>query len=133
MAYMIDEMNRFLVKLNEMETRQGFFAQFEFLLHLLFENENIDQLMEIGQQISASTNKVKEKKEELSQLHLMIYGRLQQLIQLGRKEQVLKEEIPDELILGFIFNSVAIPRGEVPWDQWVKSIEEIIFYGMVKR
>lgn len=63
----------------------------------------------------------------------MIYGRLQQLIQLGRKEQVLKEEIPDELILGFIFNSVAIPRGEVPWDQWVKSIEEIIFYGMVKR
>ncbi|MBA4550335.1 TetR/AcrR family transcriptional regulator [Thermoactinomyces vulgaris] len=133
MAYMIDEMNRFLVKLNEMETRQGFFAQFEFLLHLLFENENIDQLMEIGQQISASTNKVKEKKEELSRLHLMIYGRLQQLIQLGRKEQVLKEEIPDELILGFIFNSVAIPRGEVPWDQWVKSIEEIIFYGMVKR
>lgn len=63
MAYMIDEMNRFLVKLNEMESRQGFFAQFEFLLHLLFENENIDQLMEIGQQISASTNKVKEKKK----------------------------------------------------------------------
>jgi TetR/AcrR family transcriptional regulator, repressor of fatR-cypB operon len=132
MSYMIDELKRFLVQLNELETRQGFLAQFDFLLHLLFETENIDQLIEIGRQISASTNKVKENKEELCRLHLKIYDRLRQWIRLGRKERVLKEEIPDELILGYIFHSVTIPRGEIPKEKWVQSIKEIICHGMVK-
>ena len=132
-SYMIYEMKQFLVHLNEIERRKGFFAQFDFLLDLLFQNNNIDQLIEIGRQISASTKKVKENKEELRKLHLKIYDRLHQWIQLGRKEGVLKEEIPDELILGFIFQSVAIPHREIPCEKWVKSIKEMICYGMVKH
>lgn len=90
-SYMIYEMDQFLVHLNEIDKRNGFFAQFEYLMDLVFQNDNIDQLIEIGRQVSSGSKKVKQNKEDLRKLHLKIYDRLHRWIRLGRKEGVLKD------------------------------------------
>ncbi|MBP1950183.1 hypothetical protein J2Z82_003140 [Virgibacillus litoralis] len=60
-----------------------------------------------------------------------MYSVLQSFIQQGRKEQLLNPSIKDELILGFIFQSVDIPNhSEIPQTEWVRSIKELISHGM---
>jgi AcrR family transcriptional regulator len=130
--YMIDDMNHFLNDLKVIEQYHGFIEQFDFLLNTILERKEINQMILIFAQIPTNTTeKVKQNQEVLFQLHQDMYRYLQSFIELGRKEEKLKSHIPDSLILGFIFQSVAIPNHfGVPHAKWVQSIKEIIKDGM---
>ncbi|GEL76741.1 TetR/AcrR family transcriptional regulator [Tenuibacillus multivorans] len=132
MEYMIYEMNIFLEDLTDIQRFHSFETQLEFLLELMFDNVEIQQLIEIGQQVPDNTSsKAKEHKERLDHLHLELYNSLQSFIQLGKDEQKIKEHLPDSLVLGFIFQAITIPNHYgVPHKEWVKSIKEIIRHGM---
>lgn len=130
-AYMIYEMNQFLHDLQEIETKQGFDEQFAFFMELIFSHYNIYHIMEIGQQIPMSTKRVKENKIQLDKLHLELYERMSHMIATGREEGKLRTDLPDGLILGYIFQSVAIPNHfDVPVDKWVWGIKELICHGI---
>lgn len=130
--YMIDDMNHFLNDLQAIEQHQGFTEQFDFLLNTILERKEINQMILIFAQIpNNTTEKVKRNQELLFQLHQNMYRYLQSFIELGRREQKLKSHLPDGLILGFIFQSVAIPNHfGVPHANWIQSIKEIIKDGM---
>jgi AcrR family transcriptional regulator len=130
--YMIDDMNHFLNDLKVIEQYHGFIEQFDFLLNTILERKEINQMILIFAQIPTNTTeKVKQNQEVLFQLHQDMYRYLQSFIELGRKEEKLKSHIPDSLILGFIFQSVAIPNHfGVPHAKWVQSIKEIMKDGM---
>lgn len=133
--FMLFEMNHFLTELKEIESHKGFEAQFNFLLELIFKNTTIPHLIELGRRIPVNGNKkVKENIENLEKLHLIMYHSLQSLITLGRQESRLQEDIPDPLILGFIFQSIMIPNHfGIPHSEWVGSIKRIIRHGMLKE
>lgn len=132
--YMLDEMDKFLLKLQKIEQYEGFQLQFNKLIELIFEHSEIHQIIIIALQIPANaTKKVKLNKAKLDVLHLDMYKHLQGFIHLGREEKKLKAHIPDGLILGFIFQTIAIPNHfGIPHTEWVKSIKEIISHGMFK-
>lgn len=132
--YMLDEMDKFLLKLQTIEQYDGFQLQFNKLIELIFEHSDIHQIIIIALQIPAnSTKKVKLNKAKLDAHHLDMYKHLQGFIKIGREEQKLKPHIADGLILGFIFQTIAIPNHfGIPHTEWVESIKEIISHGMFK-
>lgn len=130
--YMLFEMKHFLAELKEIAELDDFDRQFEFLFELIFRNSEIHQLIEIGRQIPSSLNeKVLNNTQELEKMHLEMYSYMQNFVTLGKAENKLKPHIPDALVLGIIFQSIAIPNHfGIQQDVWVQSIKEIISHGM---
>lgn len=133
-AFMIEEMKQSHEELQKIAQYEAFDDQFQFLIDFMFQNENLNKLIEIGMQIPNSTASVKKNKNILTQLRLDMYNHLQGFIVLGKKEKKIKSHIPDSIILGFIFQSVAIPNHfALPKDIWVNSIKELLCFGMFEK
>lgn len=130
--YMLYDMNQFMPNLERIHQTEGFKAKLDLLLHLMFENTDIQQLIEIGKRVPINRNeKVRKNRNDLDKLLLEMYDNLLSFIQEGKKEHYLKPNLPDGLMLGFIFQSIAIPNlYGVPHQEWVRSIKEIICHGM---
>jgi AcrR family transcriptional regulator len=133
--YMLYEMEQFLAELKDIESVDGFDAQFDFLINLIFKNSAIPHMIELGRRIPINGNqKVKENHEKLDKQHLNMYQHLQGFISLGRQELKLKETLPDPLILGFIFQTIMIPNHfGIPQSIWISSIKEMIRHGMLRN
>lgn len=131
--YMIYEMNLFLIELKDIEKVAGFDAKFEFLIDTFFKHSKIYQIIEIGQRIPVTINdQVRKNIESLRMLHLEMYRFLHSFIQLGKQEQKINEKIPEQVMLGYIFQSIAIPNHtQIPHDEWVSAIKEIISHGIM--
>jgi TetR/AcrR family transcriptional regulator, repressor of fatR-cypB operon len=129
--FMVYEMDHFLNDLNRIGEYRGFVAQFDFLIDIIFRDNTIPQLISVGQQIPVNNEKVKVNKAKINVLQLDMYKHLQAFISLGREEKILKPTIPDGLLLGMIFQTIAIPNHfNVPRSVWVESIKEILCHGM---
>ena len=130
--FMIYEMELFVHELKEIDNQNGFEEQFNFLIGLIFEKKDVHRLIGVAQHILASSDETASvNKEKLEKLPLEMYRCLQSFILLGKKEGKLKPHISDSLMLGFIFQSIAIPNHyRVPQDEWVNSIKELISHGM---
>jgi TetR/AcrR family transcriptional regulator, repressor of fatR-cypB operon len=130
--FMIDELKQYLNELQKINQYKGFDAQFDFLMNLIFKNMEIQQLIKMALQLQVNVNdKVRKNKETLDLLHLDMYKYLQDFIQLGREERRIKPHIPDDLVLGFIFQTITIPNHfGIPHSEWVASIKEILSHGM---
>ncbi|MFS0820633.1 TetR/AcrR family transcriptional regulator [Bacillus sp. 1P02SD] len=132
--YMLFKMEQFLHELKEINTIEGFHAQFDFLLNLMFKNPELHQLIEIGKRVPVDTNaKVKENIMRLEGYHLKMYQYVQGFVEAGKSENLLNTNIPEPLILGYIFQSIAIPNHfGIPHEVWVESIKQIICHGIYK-
>lgn len=130
--YMLFEMKHFLTELKEIAEMNDFDKQFDFLFELIFKNDKIQQIIAIGRQIPSSVSeKVSRNRQDLENMHLEMYGYMENFVKLGKAEKKLKSHIPDGLVLGFIFQTVVIPNHfGIPQDVWVQSIKEIISHGM---
>jgi TetR/AcrR family transcriptional regulator, repressor of fatR-cypB operon len=130
--FMLFEMQLFIGDLAQIENQGDFEAQFDFLMKLIFDKAEVHQLISVVQQMGSSSNdKAKVSKERLEKLPVEMYHYLQSFISLGKKEGKLKEHIPDSVMLGLIFQSIAIPNHfGIPKSVWVESIKEIISKGM---
>ncbi|MGY0693444.1 TetR/AcrR family transcriptional regulator [Virgibacillus sp. FSP13] len=130
--YTFFEMNQFLTDLKQIKHYHNFDTQFEYLLTIMFTHSKIRRILITANRILGTVNEsVKIKKEQLRDLHLEIYEHLKSFIRRGREENVLKEHIPDELILSFIFHSIEIPNQlSLAQEEWVQSVKELLSHGM---
>lgn len=75
--------------------------------------------------------KVQENINILEEKHLDMYSHLKRFIHLGRKEKKLKPHFPDEMILGFIFQTVNIPKQpDLSSEKWRDMLKEFLLRGM---
>ncbi|SFB13936.1 transcriptional regulator, TetR family [Lentibacillus halodurans] len=132
MDYMLYHMHQFMEDLRGIQEYNDFTAQFNFVIHLMYKHSKIHQILKASQHIPAKTNlKTKTSKERLDHMHHDMYTQLQELIEQGRKEKILKPDIPDELILVLIFQLVEIPNlSGVTREEWVEKVTEILSHGM---
>ncbi|WP_010678005.1 TetR/AcrR family transcriptional regulator [Bacillus timonensis] len=133
--YMLYKMEEFLQSLKEINSIDEFHAQFDFLLNLMFKNPELPHLIEIGKRVPVNINKkVKENKERLETYHIKMYHYLQGFIESGKKKQILNPNIPEPVVLGYIFQSIAIPNHfDIPYEVWVQSIKDMICHGILKE
>lgn len=133
--FLMYEMNRFLHEFQKLDKSGDFRTQFDSLIDFIFEQSNMNQVLEIIQEIPTNTTKrVTDNKNRLNEYHIDMYQQLQGLIDLGRKENVIKNHLPTAVLLGMTFQTIAIPNHfKIPQDQWVASIKEILIHGMLKQ
>ncbi|MFD2638091.1 TetR/AcrR family transcriptional regulator [Piscibacillus salipiscarius] len=133
--YMLYEMNKYLEELKEIHQFATFDEQLDFLLDVMFRNQELQKLIEMGRDIPVQDNeKAKLNHEKLEAKHLDLYNNLLSVVRLGQKQGKVRERIPEPLVLGFIFQSIVIPNHfGVPYEEWVKSIKDVIRHGMFKR
>lgn len=133
--FLMYEMNRFLHEFQQLDKSGDFRTQFDSLIDFIFEQSNMNQVLEIIQEIPTNTTKrVADNKNRLNEYHIDMYQQLQGLIDLGRKENVIKNHLPTAVLLGMTFQTIAIPNHfKIPQDQWVASIKEILIHGMLKQ
>jgi len=132
MDYMLYHMHQFMEDLKDIETYNGFTAQFNHLIRLMYRHSRIHQILKTSQYIPANANtKMKESKERLDRMHDDMYTQLQGFIERGRKEKILKPDIPADLILVFIFQLVEIPnRSNISREEWIEQVTRILSHGM---
>ncbi|SES00980.1 TetR/AcrR family transcriptional regulator [Psychrobacillus sp. OK032] len=133
--FLMYEMNRFLHEFHKLDKSGDFQTQFELLIDFIFEQSNMHQVLEIIQQIPANTTKrVENNKNRLNEYHIDMYQQLQGLIDLGRKENIIKNHLPTALLLGMTFQTIAIPNHfNISQEEWIASIKEVLIHGMLKK
>lgn len=129
--FMVYEMDHFLIELKEMDKHSDFEEKFDFFIIYIFEKTEIQQLIKIGQKMKTRSELTNVTKARLEKLPLNLYIYLQSFIERGKELGKLKPHLPNSLIIGFILQTVAIPNHyNIPQDEWVKAIKEIISQGM---
>lgn len=133
--FLMYEMNRFLNDFNELDKSGDFQTQFDLLIDFIFEQSNIHQVLEIIHQIPINTTKrVEDNKSRLSEYYVDMYKQFQGFIDLGRKENAIKSHLPTPVLLGMIFQTIAIPNHfGIPQVEWIASIKEILSHGMFNK
>ncbi|KAA0546066.1 TetR/AcrR family transcriptional regulator [Bacillus sp. BGMRC 2118] len=130
--YMVYEMDQFIKELERIHQFEGFEQQFDVLMEIIFNKQEVHQLIAIAQHIiNHNDEKLKEYKEKLEKLPLQMYLQLQTFIQVGKSSGKLKKTIPDSLMIGFILQSIAIPNHtRIPQSEWITYIKEMISQGL---
>lgn len=130
-AFMIYEMNQFMEKLKKIEDKGSFEQQFTYLMEIIFERSEIQELINLTMQVKATNKKTVENQSYFKDMRIDMYTCLKNFILLGKQEGKLNPALPDTMILGFIFQSVAIPNHfQLPRDQWVQSIIKMVNNGI---
>ncbi len=134
MDYMIYEMDRYVKELEKMDHTLMFEDQLDRLLKIIFQYKDIHQILGVAHQIQENgMESIAQKKSVLEKLHLDMYQCLSGFILKGKKEEILSDQVPNELILGFIFQSIAIPNHQqIPDEKWIALIKELICHGIIK-
>lgn len=130
--YMVDEMSKLVSEFENMDKSLAFLNQLDQLLNIIVDYKDIHQILGMAHQIQVNGSKtIVKKKEQLEKLHLDMYKILQGFIMQGKREKLLKEHLPNDLILGFIFQSINIPNHNGTANKlWINSIKEMVCYGI---
>lgn len=133
--YMDVEMNRFMEDLERIQQYPHFKEQLDYLLDVIFKYSKIHQILSLVFQIPTSdSSKVNETLHQLEVQHEKMYSYLNDFIQLGKREKLLKPEFPDHLILGFIFQTVNIPnQSKLPEQEWKDLVMKFLLDGMLVK
>lgn len=133
-TYMIKEMEDVLKKLEQIYQYSDFHDQFDYLLDLMAEKKDIQAILGFSYQIPKSINeKVAENKRLLEAKHQSMYRNLQQFVEFGKETGRFKQNFSNDLILGFIFQTMAIPNhSALPEGEWKASLKKMMSYGICK-
>lgn len=125
MDFMLHEMDKSVKDLLSIPAELSYLDQLDELLHSIFRSKDLHLLLGIAEIIS-TTNKphMQEKKEKLSAMHFNMYGPLMRIVQQGKKEGFVDADIPNDLVLGFIFQSINIPNHS--------QMDEVQFFNFTK-
>ena len=133
--FLVYEMNRFLLGFSELDKSGDFQTQFSLVIDFIFKHSEIHQILEIINQIpKKSSHRDQSNQTKLNTYYIDMYKQFQGLIEQGKKEQVIKSHLSDAIILGMIFQTIAIPNHfGIPKDEWIASIREILSEGMFQK
>ncbi|WP_419960896.1 TetR/AcrR family transcriptional regulator [Psychrobacillus sp. BM2] len=133
--FLMYEMNHFLQGFSELDKTGDFQTQLYLVIDFIFSHSEIHQVVEIINQIpKKSSDRDLSNQTQLNTYYINMYKQFQGLIEQGKKEQVIKSHLSDAIILGMIFQTIAIPNHfGIPNDEWIASIKEILSDGMFKK
>lgn len=130
--FMVVEMEGFMKELKKISSFPSFTSQLDYLIEVISRYNKIHQILSLVFRIQDKTNENVEKNLELlHQYHLHMYRELDEFIEAGKKNNFLKQTIPNQVLLGFIFQAISIPNhGNISDEDWITSIKELIYHGI---
>jgi AcrR family transcriptional regulator len=109
--FMLGEMKKTVESFSSIPKELPFLEKIELLLKKIMEYKDLHLILGMQEVISTKDAPLLEgKKQQLSGMHLELYMPLIHLVQQGKIEGYIEMDMPNELILGFIFQSISIPN-----------------------
>ncbi|WP_379971327.1 TetR/AcrR family transcriptional regulator [Ectobacillus sp. sgz5001026] len=135
MDFMLEEMNEIVEEIGRIDSEATFIEQLDQLIHKIFQYKDLHQMLGAASQIdSRGMNTIIKKKEKLEQLHFGMYRPLQGIIERGKKEGFLVDSLSNEMIIGFIFQTIDIPNHTgVPADTFMQAVKQMILHGISNK
>ncbi|PGL71035.1 TetR/AcrR family transcriptional regulator [Bacillus sp. AFS055030] len=133
--FMIEEMNNVLISFKTIPEEQTFLEKIDLLLKKIFMYKDLHLILGMQDIIpTKDAPHLENKKKKLSLMHRELYMPLVHIIQQGKKEGFIEMEIPNELLLGFIFQSISIPNHSGLDDEKLMDyIRNLILSGVIKN
>lgn len=75
--------------------------------------------------------KVEEALADLKRDHVLLYERISRLIEEGKIERAIRDDIETAVIAGMIFNAIQVPNVmQISEEKWSEKVLEILFNGI---
>jgi TetR/AcrR family transcriptional regulator, repressor of fatR-cypB operon len=133
--FMLDEMNHTLKSFSSIPEELPFLEKIDLLLQKIFKYKDLHSILGIQEGISTkNAPHLEAKKNQLSLMHRELYQPLMHLVQQGKSEGYMDMDMPNELLLGFIFQSIAIPNHSgMDTEELFNYTKKLILNGILKK
>jgi AcrR family transcriptional regulator len=133
--FMVEEMKNTLASFSSLSKSLPFLEKINLLLEKIFTYKDLHLILGIGDVIPTKGNpQLEAKKNQLSLMHHELYNPLIHVVQQGKTEGFIEMDIPNELLLGFIFQSINVPNHSgMNAEQALNFTKKLILNGIIKK
>lgn len=133
--FMLEQMGKMIRQFALIDSTQSFAVQLDEVLDIILESKDIHRIFSMAHVINTKGKEdIANKMDRLNELHKEMYTPLQVMVNKGKEEGLLKESIPNALILAFIFQSIDLPNHmNIPEEQFLQSIKTLVCSGILKE
>ncbi|MBY0064367.1 TetR/AcrR family transcriptional regulator [Priestia aryabhattai] len=131
--FMLDEITNTLTSFSSIPKELPFLEKLDLLLEKIFMYKDLHLILGIGIP-TKNIPLLEAKKEKLSHMHHELYKPLIHIVQQGKEEGFIDMDMPNEMLLGFIFQSISIPNHSgMDAEQVLIYTKKLILDGIIKR
>lgn len=132
--FMLNHIQQMIEAFSKLEDTESFQDQLEEVLDIVLASKDLHRILSITHVIDTKGNKdIEQKMEKLSELHKEMYAPLQAVVNRGKREGMLKADIPNEIIIAFIFQSIDLPNHmQIPEETFIHSVKQLVRTGIAK-
>ena len=133
--FMLEHMEKMIRQFVAIDSTQSFTVQLDELLDIVLESRDLHRIFSMAHVVDTKgKEEIAKKIVRLNELHKEMYTPLQALVNKGKEEGLLKESIPNALILAFIFQSIDLPNHmDIPEELFLQSIKTLVCSGILKE
>lgn len=132
-AYMNKLMISYTSELREIVSDRDAKAQLFKLIELMIKYAHIHNILKMIPLLQNDSESVEEMKDNFVTDHLLIIKEIQTIINYGKEKEIIREEIPTDVLVNLLFNTINKPSSlkmdNHLWAKWVWKI----FYDGVKN
>ena len=130
--FMLSEMDDCIAEFSNVDQTATFEEQLDSVLNTIFNSKDLHHIFAFAQLIEAKDNDVlAQKLDLLSKQHLEMYKPLMGLITKGKKEGIIHQDLPDSVMISFIFQSITIPNHmNEPKELFLNSVRKLVLNGL---
>ena len=130
--FMLHEMDLMIEEFNNVDPTATFDNQLNCVLNTIFDSKDLHHILAFAHLIEAKDNEsIANKLETLNTLHLEMYKPLMRLIAKGKQEELIHQDLPESVMISFIFQSIQIPNHtNEPKETFVNSLRKLILNGL---
>jgi AcrR family transcriptional regulator len=128
LVYMLEEI---FEECNEIEKTDSV-SQLKAMLKIFSKYSQLHQIVLVIPFIDPHhSQKVEASLLNLKRGHQLLYERISQLIEEGKREQAIRLDIETTVIAGTLFNTIQVPNVmKIDEEQWSEKVLEILFNGI---
>ncbi|RIJ63094.1 TetR/AcrR family transcriptional regulator [Rummeliibacillus sp. POC4] len=129
--FMLYEMDKSVGDLKQVRREGTFEQQLEDLLNRMAHFNELHQILGMVSLIQDVSEEIIRKKAKLSSMHKDLYEPLLRIVTNGKREKNIDPSIPDSLVLGFIFQTIDIPKQpNLSTEEQLQYIKQLILHGV---
>lgn len=132
-AYMDQLMTNYKNDLSVIVSNNDAKTQLIQLIQLMIEYSHIHNIIKIIPLLQSKSAAVKKLKNDFIHDHIHIIHEIEAIINYGKEESLIREEIPTDVLANLLFNTINKPSSlKIDNHIWAKWIWEIIYDGVKK-
>lgn len=129
--YMTELMVNYINELTIIVAHEDAKEQLLHLIELMITYSHIHSILQIIPLLQSDSDVVKKLKQEFIKDHVHIIRQVQSIVGIGKEANVIREEIPTDVLVNLLFNTINKPTSlKLDNKAWAKWVWEIIYIGI---